>query len=56
MARILPRAEPTRGCELADALRERLAEFHVGEKEATSWLHDLEQARGVADTGGPWNI
>jgi antitoxin (DNA-binding transcriptional repressor) of toxin-antitoxin stability system len=46
VARIEPAPQkPTRGAELAFALREALAEVHVGEKEATSWLHDLEQAR-----------
>jgi prevent-host-death family protein len=46
VAQLVPApARPTRGVELADALREALAEVHVGEKEATSWLHDLEQAR-----------
>jgi antitoxin (DNA-binding transcriptional repressor) of toxin-antitoxin stability system len=46
VARIEPAPrKPTRGLELAEALRRALAEAHVGEKEATSWLHDLEQAR-----------
>jgi antitoxin (DNA-binding transcriptional repressor) of toxin-antitoxin stability system len=46
VARIEPApSKPTRGLELADALRLALAEFHLGEKEATSWLHELEQAR-----------
>ena len=46
VARIEPAPhKPTRGAELAFALREALADVHVGEKEATSWLHDLEQAR-----------
>jgi prevent-host-death family protein len=49
VARIVPAAhKPTRGVELADALRDALAEVHLGEKEATSWLHDLEQVRSVA--------
>lgn len=58
VARILPAAhKPTRGIDLADALREALAEVHLGEKEATSWLHDLEQARGVTPGQvGPWHF
>lgn len=58
VAQIVPAAQkPARGIELADALRAALAEFHVGEKEATSWLHDLEQSRGMLPTpGGPWNF
>jgi antitoxin (DNA-binding transcriptional repressor) of toxin-antitoxin stability system len=48
VARLEPaRQKPTRGGDLADALDKALAEFHVGEKEATSWLHDLEQRRGL---------
>ena len=55
VARIVPEAQkPTRGRELADALREALTDVHVGEKEATSWLHDLEQARGSQIN--PWSI
>jgi prevent-host-death family protein len=46
VARIVPAPhKPTRSLDLADALLKALAEVHVGEKEATSWLHDLEQAR-----------
>jgi len=48
VARIEPaRKKPTHGDELADALGTALAELHVGEKEATSWLHDLEKVRGL---------
>ena len=54
VARILPASQkPTRGTELADALGQVPADIHLDEKEATSWLHDLEQARGQA---GSWRI
>jgi prevent-host-death family protein len=54
VARILPASgKPTRGCELADALSQIGEEVHLDEKDATSWLHDLEQARGQA---GSWHI
>lgn len=58
MARIVPAAhKPTRGVDLADALREALAEVHLGEKEATTWLHDLEQVRGLAPAQAtPWHF
>jgi antitoxin (DNA-binding transcriptional repressor) of toxin-antitoxin stability system len=58
VARILPAPhKPTRGAEVANALHHALAEVHLGEKEATSWLHDLEQARGlVAPQVGPWHF
>lgn len=57
VARIVPApARPTRGAELADALREALADAHVGEKEATSWLHDLERVRTpVAPQVSSWH-
>jgi len=46
VARLIPASRrPTYGSELADALAEALASVHLGEKEATSWLHDLEQVR-----------
>jgi antitoxin (DNA-binding transcriptional repressor) of toxin-antitoxin stability system len=58
VARIMPAArKPTRGAELADALGEALAEVHVGEREATSWLHDLEQAHGFSPPQvGSWHF
>jgi prevent-host-death family protein len=58
VARIVPAShKPTRGVELADALREALGEVHLGEKEATSWLHDLEQARGATPAQvSPWHF
>ena len=49
--------KPTRGAALAFALREALADVHVGEKEATSWLHDLEQGRGlIPPQVNPWHF
>jgi antitoxin (DNA-binding transcriptional repressor) of toxin-antitoxin stability system len=58
VARIVPASyKPTRGVELADALRDAVAEVHLGEKEATSWLHDLEQSRGVMPAQvSPWHF
>jgi antitoxin (DNA-binding transcriptional repressor) of toxin-antitoxin stability system len=53
VARIVPPTlKATKGRELADALRKALAGVHVGEQEATSWLHDLEQSRGSASQPG----
>ena len=47
VARIVPMGQkPARGQEIAAALRKAVEDVHVGEDEATSWLHDLEQARG----------
>jgi antitoxin (DNA-binding transcriptional repressor) of toxin-antitoxin stability system len=46
VARIAPEErKPSTGRELAAALREALKDVHLGEKEATAWLHDLEVAR-----------
>ncbi len=58
VARIVPIAQKlSKGRDLADALRKALDGVHVGEKEATSWLHDLEQARGsLPPQINPWNI
>jgi len=58
VARIVPaQSRPTRGVALADALRKALAGVHVGEKEATSWLHDLEQARtSTPQQVSPWHF
>jgi antitoxin (DNA-binding transcriptional repressor) of toxin-antitoxin stability system len=57
VARILPpMRKPTKGRELADALRTALAGVHVGEKEATSWLHDLEQSRDTSRPGHVWHF
>jgi antitoxin (DNA-binding transcriptional repressor) of toxin-antitoxin stability system len=58
VARIEPaRHKPTSGAELADELRRALADVHVGEKEATSWLHDLEQGRGLMpQQANPWHF
>ena len=58
VARIIPaQSRPTHGAELADALRKALAAVHVGEKEATSWLHDLEQSRAASPQQvTPWHF
>jgi antitoxin (DNA-binding transcriptional repressor) of toxin-antitoxin stability system len=58
VARIEPaEAQPKRGRELAAAFLKAIEEVHVGEEEATSWLHDLEQARGsVQSQGRPWRF
>jgi antitoxin (DNA-binding transcriptional repressor) of toxin-antitoxin stability system len=58
VARIEPaEALPKRGRELAAAFVEAVEEVHVGEEEATSWLHDLEQARGAMQPHGrPWRF
>jgi prevent-host-death family protein len=58
VAKIVPApGKPTRGAELAEALRSALTGVHVGEKEATSWLHDLEQARGLMPAQvNPWHF
>lgn len=46
VARIVPEErKPSTGLELAAALREALKDVHLGEEEATAWLHDLEEAR-----------
>jgi antitoxin (DNA-binding transcriptional repressor) of toxin-antitoxin stability system len=47
VARIVPTVhKQERGQEVAAALRKAVQDVHLGEEEATSWLHDLEQARG----------
>jgi antitoxin (DNA-binding transcriptional repressor) of toxin-antitoxin stability system len=58
VARIEPAArEPKKGTELADALEKAVEGLHLGEEEATSWLHDLEQARGSLQTQvRPWRF
>jgi antitoxin (DNA-binding transcriptional repressor) of toxin-antitoxin stability system len=46
VARIVPeQKKPTKGREIAAALSLGLKDVHIGEKEATAWLHDLEEAR-----------
>jgi antitoxin (DNA-binding transcriptional repressor) of toxin-antitoxin stability system len=46
MARIVPaEKKSTTGRELAAALHESLKDFHLGEEEATAWLHELEETR-----------
>jgi antitoxin (DNA-binding transcriptional repressor) of toxin-antitoxin stability system len=46
VARIVPEErKPSTGRELAAALREALKDVHLGEEEATAFLHDIEEAR-----------
>lgn len=46
VARIVPEErKPSTGREIAAALREALKDAHLGEEEATAWLHDLEESR-----------
>jgi antitoxin (DNA-binding transcriptional repressor) of toxin-antitoxin stability system len=46
VARIVPEErKPRNGLELAATLREALKDVHLGEEEATAWLHDMEEAR-----------
>ena len=46
VARIVPeKKKPTTGREIAAALRAGLKDFHLGEEEATAFLHDIEEAR-----------
>lgn len=58
VARIVPaESQHKKGRELAAALQKALEGVHVGEEEATSWLHDLEQARGsLQPQGRPWRF
>ena len=58
LARIEPAGQkPRRGSELGAALHKAVEGFHVGEEEATSWLHDLEQARGsLQHQVRPWRF
>ena len=46
VARLVPEEQkPRTGREIAAALRVVLKDVHLGEEEATAWLHDLEEAR-----------
>jgi antitoxin (DNA-binding transcriptional repressor) of toxin-antitoxin stability system len=46
VARIVPdERKPITGKDLAAAIGIALRDAHVGEDEATAWLHDLEEAR-----------
>ncbi len=46
VARIVPEErKPRTGREIAAALRLSLKDVHLGEEEATAWLHELEEAR-----------
>jgi antitoxin (DNA-binding transcriptional repressor) of toxin-antitoxin stability system len=53
VARITPvPPRPSTAIESAIALQKALKGLHLGEEEATSWLHDLEQARGSLQRPG----
>lgn len=58
VARIEPaESQPRKGSELAAALKQAVEGVHVGAEEATSWLHDLEQARGsLQPQVRPWRF
>lgn len=58
VARIVPESQkPALGPEVAAVLRKEVADVHPGEAEATSWLHDLEQARSAwTPQGKPWRF
>jgi prevent-host-death family protein len=58
VALIVPaQSQPPKGRELAVALQKALEGVHVGEEEATSWLHNLEQTRGsLQPQGRPWRF
>ena len=46
VARLVPEVQkPRTGREIAAALRVVLKDVHLGEEEATAWLHDLEESR-----------
>ena len=46
VARLVPEEQkPRTGREIAAALRVALKDVHLGEEEATAWLHDLEESR-----------
>jgi prevent-host-death family protein len=53
VARITPvPRQPRTGIECAVELHKALNGLHLEEEEATSWLHDLEQARGSLQRPG----
>ena len=58
VARIVPAVrKPTKGHEVAAALRKTVENVHLTEEEATLWLRDLEQARGsMPSPAMPWRI
>jgi prevent-host-death family protein len=58
VARIEPAdVQPRKGSELAAALKQAVEGVRVGVEEATSWLHDLEQARGsLQPQVRPWRF
>lgn len=58
VAQIVPVvSKPRKGSELAQVLETAAAGAHLEEKEATSWLHDLEQARrSMQPQVRPWRF
>jgi antitoxin (DNA-binding transcriptional repressor) of toxin-antitoxin stability system len=58
VACIVPAARnPKNGSKLAEALHKAIEGLQLGEAEAVSWLHDLEQARGtVQPQVRPWRF
>jgi prevent-host-death family protein len=58
VARIEPaETQPRKGSELAAVLKQAMEEVDVGAEEATSWLHDLEQARvSLQPQVRPWRF
>jgi antitoxin (DNA-binding transcriptional repressor) of toxin-antitoxin stability system len=49
VARIAPEVrKASTGRELAAALREALKDVHLNEREATAWLHELEESRRIS--------
>jgi len=58
VARIVPAArKPTRGKEVAAALRKAVENVHLTEEEAALWLHDLERVCGsMPSPAMPWRI
>jgi antitoxin (DNA-binding transcriptional repressor) of toxin-antitoxin stability system len=46
VARIVPeKRKPTKGKDIAAALRAGLKDCHLSEEEATAFLHDIEESR-----------
>jgi antitoxin (DNA-binding transcriptional repressor) of toxin-antitoxin stability system len=58
VAHLVPAAQKQRkGIELAAAIAKALDGVHLDESEATSWLHDLEQARvALQPQVRPWRF
>jgi antitoxin (DNA-binding transcriptional repressor) of toxin-antitoxin stability system len=50
VARIVPEErKPRTGREIAAALRVALKDVHLGEEEASAWLHDIEESRKIIE-------